>query len=120
MAVPLALATRSYPQYFPNIVAAFGGDTLWAFTAFIGFAILFPAWSMGRVAVAALLLSYADEVSQLYHAIWIDRIRATWAGALLLGTGFRWSDLICYTAGVMLGVVFEVALCKILARKASD
>ena len=33
------------------------------------------------------------EESQLYHASWIDSIRGTTLGALVLGHGFLWSDL---------------------------
>jgi hypothetical protein len=56
----------------------------------------------------------------LCHAVGINRVRATWAGALPLGTGFRCSDLACYTVGVILGVVFGITFCKMLARKLSD
>ena len=51
----------------------------------------------------ALSFSYLIEVSQLYHAPWIDSIRATTLGGLVLGFGFLWSDIACYTVGVTLG-----------------
>jgi hypothetical protein len=47
------------------------------------------------------------EVSQLYHAPWIDSIRGTTLGALVLGHGFVWSDLACYAVGVGLGILIE-------------
>ena len=46
-------------------------------------------------------------MSQLYHAPWIDAIRDTLPGALVLGYGFLWSDLACYAAGVALGAGVE-------------
>ena len=49
---------------------------------------------------------------------WIDQLRRSWLGALILGFGFLWSDIVCYTVGVIVGSVFEIALRKILARKA--
>ena len=47
-------------------------------------------------------------MSQLYHAPWIDSIRHTTLGGLILGYGFLWSDLACYAVGVGLGVVIEI------------
>ena len=61
----------------------------------------------GRVAVLALVVSLLVELSQLYHAPWIDSVRQTTIGGLILGFGFLWSDLVCYAAGVGLGVALE-------------
>ena len=47
------------------------------------------------------------EISQLYHAPWIDSIRATTLGGLILGFGFLWSDLICYTVGIVIGAIID-------------
>jgi Protein of unknown function (DUF2809) len=112
--VLLALATRRYAAFLPEFIATYAGDTLWAVMAFLVFGFVFPRWSTARVAAAALLLSYADEVSQLYHAPWIDSVRGTWLGGLVLGFGFLWSDILCYTIGVMLGAVAEVVFYKSL------
>ena len=56
----------------------------------------------------ALAFSVAVELSQLYHAPWIDSIRHTTIGGLILGFGFLWSDLACYALGVVLGVLVDV------------
>ena len=58
--------------------------------------------------MAALIFSYSIEISQLYQAPWINAVRNTKIGALALGHGFLWSDLICYTVGIALGVLLEV------------
>jgi len=55
----------------------------------------------------AMAFSVAIELSQLYHAPWIDSIRHTTLGGLILGFGFVWSDLICYAVGVGLGLAIE-------------
>ena len=62
------------------------------------------------VALLALTFAWGIEFSQIYHAPWIDDIRATTLGALLLGAGFLWSDLVCYAVGVAIGVVGERCL----------
>jgi hypothetical protein len=110
--VPLGLASRRYVTLLPELFALYAGDTLWALTAFLGFGFIFRRWSSLRVAAVALVFSYAVEISQLYDAPWIDNIRRTWLGGLVLGYGFLWSDILCYTAGVMLGAAVEVLLRK--------
>lgn len=57
--------------------------------------------------VLALVFSYLIEISQLYHAPWIDAIRATALGGLVLGFCFLWSDILCYTVGVLLGIIVD-------------
>ena len=54
-----------------------------------------------------MAFSVAIELSQLYHAPWIDSIRQTTLGGLILGFGFLWSDLACYAAGVGVGIILE-------------
>jgi hypothetical protein len=69
--------------------------------------LLAARWSSFRVALATLMVAYAIEGSQLYHAPWIDAIRDTRFGGLVLGYGFLWSDIICYTVGVALSLGLE-------------
>ena len=56
--------------------------------------------------------SNTDEFSQLYRAPWIDAVRATRLGALVLGQGFLWSDLWCYAAGVTLAAGIDWILAR--------
>lgn len=106
----LGLGSRRFGRALPGFVAAYAGDTLWALVAFLGLGLVLPRASTGRVALLALASSLAIELSQLYHAPWIDAIRRTTPGALVLGFGFLWSDLACYAAGVGLGCLIERAL----------
>ncbi len=57
-----------------------------------------------------MAFAVAIEISQLYHDPWIDAIRQTTLGGLILGFGFLWSDLACYAVGVGLGVMIEIGL----------
>ena len=103
------LASRSgLADYLPGFVAAYAGDTLWALMVFLFLGIVFSGWRIGVVAVAAIAISFSVEFSQLYQSDWLNRIRETRAGALLLGSGFLWSDLLCYMTGVLMGVAGEV------------
>lgn len=107
LAAVLGVGSRRFASELSAFVAAYAGDTLWALTAYLAISAGLPDWPLARRAAAALLLSLAVEVSQLYHAPWIDAIRRTTLGALLLGSGFLWSDLACYAAGVALGAAVE-------------
>jgi hypothetical protein len=108
LAAILGIASRHYAHALPEFIAAYAGDTLWALAAFLGFGLIFPRASTRTVALLAMAFSIAIELSQLYHAPWIDSIRHTTLGGLVLGFGFLWSDLACYAAGVGLGVTIEM------------
>lgn len=115
LVVALGLAARRYAAVLPVFLAEYAGDTLWALMVFVGIGFLAPRWSSFRVAVVALVVSYSVEVSQLYHAPWIDALRDTRIGGQVLGFGFLWSDIACYTVGVALGITLET-----LARKTHE
>ncbi|PEJ39686.1 ribosomal maturation YjgA family protein [Bacillus pseudomycoides] len=110
--VILGLASRKFAYALPNLLNAYLGDALWAFMIFIGFGFLFHKMKIKKIAFLSLLFCYGIEISQLYHADWIDNIRATTLGGLVLGYGFLWSDLLAYTIGVGTGM-----LCELMFRK---
>ena len=103
----LGIGSRRYAHALPWFIAAYAGDTLWALAAFLGIGLVLPRQSTGTIAALAMALSLAIELSQLYHAPWIDSIRQTTLGGLILGFGFLWSDLACYAVGVGLGAAIE-------------
>jgi hypothetical protein len=109
--IVVGLATRRYPDAFPGFVSRFGGDALWAAMVFV----LLASWrrmaATHRLALGALAIAWAVELSQLYKAPWIDAVRATRGGALVLGQGFLWSDLVSYAVGVALMAALDAALC---------
>lgn len=52
-------------------------------------------------AFLAIGICVAVELSQLYHVPWLDAIRATTPGHLVLGSGFDARDLVAYAVGVL-------------------
>ncbi|ADK05391.1 TPA: DUF2809 domain-containing protein [Bacillus anthracis] len=106
----LGLSSRKFAFALPELLNDYLGDALWALMIFIGFGFLFPKIEMKKLAFISLMFCYGIEVSQLYHAEWIDSIRATTLGGLVLGYGFLWSDLVAYTIGVGVGFLFEFIL----------
>lgn len=61
-----------------------------------------PAASSIKIALVSVAISYADELSQIYQAPWINQIRATTLGHLVLGSHFSWLDMLSYTIGIVL------------------
>ena len=104
----LGLASRKYSDCLPAFLTECAGDTLWAMMVYWGVCFLFPAFSRLKHVIIALAFSYCIEVSQLYHADWINAIRDTTLGALVLGFGFLWSDMVCYTVGVSLAWAMDI------------
>lgn len=118
--IVLGLASRRYAAALPEFVADYAGDTLWATMVFFLLALAFPKNRTALLALAALAIAFAVEFSQLYHAPWLDAIRSTHLGALALGNGFLWSDLICYVIGVSIGAAADWVRHRKMADRASD
>lgn len=103
----LGLASRSYGELLPAWLAAYSGDVLWGLMVFLIVGFLMPKQEIHFTALTAFAFSALVELSQLYHAPWIDAIRSNRLGGLLLGYGFLWSDIACYAFGITMGVLFE-------------
>ncbi|HDR7188403.1 TPA: DUF2809 domain-containing protein, partial [Bacillus thuringiensis] len=108
----LGLSSRKFAFALPHLLNDYLGDALWALMIFTGFGFLFPKTETKKLAFISLMFCYGIEASQLYHAEWIDSIRATTLGGLVLGYGFLWSDVVAYTIGVGVGI-----LCEVIFRK---
>jgi len=108
---------RSPSCPFPLFITKYGGVALWALLIFLLIGLLRPQLPLQKRAVIALGISWGVEFSQLYHAPWIDEIRATRAGALILGSIFNWPDLIAYAVGILGGAVGEAVLPGGVRRK---
>jgi hypothetical protein len=113
--VLLGLGSRRFGDALPEFMARYAGDALWATMVMWVYALLWPTASTARLAISALTTAFVVEFTQSFHAPWIDAIRATQPGALVLGQGFLRSDLVCYGVGVAIGVAVDVVV-----RRASD
>ncbi|MEG1255394.1 DUF2809 domain-containing protein [Clostridium sp.] len=91
----------------PIFISTYLGDVLWALMVFLVIAFIFNKKSTIFIAVCSIVFSYGIELSQLYHSPWIDNIRSTILGGLVLGFGFLWSDILCYTVGILMGMILD-------------
>lgn len=108
--IGLGLASRKFMFIFPEIIAPYIGDALWAAMVYFGFRFLFTNASLIKCLVLAFTFSFSIEFSQLYQADWINQIRATILGSLILGHGFLFQDLISYTIGIFLSYRLDLFL----------
>ncbi|MBB6697045.1 DUF2809 domain-containing protein [Clostridium algidicarnis] len=105
--VLLGIGSRKFGYILPRFVASYVGDTLWGLMIFLIIGFLFNYLDTNMVAISSLIFCFFIEFTQLYHSVFIDSIRSTVIGGLILGFGFLWSDLICYIIGIIIGVLIE-------------
>ncbi|MCC3160250.1 DUF2809 domain-containing protein [Hymenobacter sp. 15J16-1T3B] len=107
LTVLLGLASRRFQAGLPSWVGLYAGDGLWALLVFGLVGLGWPRGPLRRRAGLAAAWALATELSQLWQAPWLQALRATRLGALVLGRGFLWSDLGCYAAGILLGCALD-------------
>ncbi len=108
--IALGLASRQFSTQWGRWVVTYAGDVLWATMVVMGLAWLLPRLSTKQVGILALTLCFVVEWGQLLQVPWLNDLRRTVVGGLILGRGFLLSDLACYTVGVGLGLVLKVVL----------
>jgi hypothetical protein len=108
--IALGLASRKFPSLFPAIFGKYPGDALWALMVFVGLAFIKPRASTAYLSALAFAISCAVEFSQLYQAPWLNEIRGTTIGHLVLGSTFSWFDIVAYAAGVLVGSLIDAVL----------
>lgn len=98
----LGLLSRKY-----SIVPLWVGDVLWATMIYFILRFFYVQSTIRNIAVVSIIICYAIEFSQLYKAEWINNLRHTFFGRMVLGETFLWGDLVSYTAGILIGVVID-------------
>ena len=116
--IALGLLSRRHP--LPGVLAEHAGDGLWTVAAFCLCALVAPAASSRRLAMAAFVLSAAVEAAQLLDWPWLRAVRSTTAGALLLGQGAKAADLVAYAAGALLACVGDATFRRAAARRSTS
>jgi hypothetical protein len=92
------------------VVPLFVGDILWGLAVFLLMRFIFIKQSLSFTITISIIYSYATEFSQLYNAPWIDNMRQTFFGKVMLGETFFVGDIASYTIGIGLGVLVELSL----------
>ncbi len=113
--IALGLASRYFTQYLPDVVNLGLGDALYALMMYWMVGFLFPHVSILRITLLSLNICFLIETSQLIQSDWLISLRKTRVGALVLGSGFLWSDWLAYSFGVAFG--FGLEKWEIVAQK---
>ena len=116
LVIALGLASRRYPGLFPAFLGKYPGDVLWALMVFLGCAGCWPRAATSRVAGLAFAASCLVEFSQLYRVPWLNALRATTPGHLVLGSTFAWPDIAAYAVGVLAGALIDASLLGVSSR----
>ncbi|WP_299414768.1 DUF2809 domain-containing protein [Acaryochloris sp. IP29b_bin.148] len=101
--VPLGLTFKFYQgpgQSWLN--DTFGGVPYEIFFVLLA-AYIWPSVSPGRIAISVCLTTCGLEFLQLWQPAWLQAIRATLLGRLVLGNTFSWEDFPYYFVGSGLG-----------------
>lgn len=111
------LLVRSRHAVSPSFLTTYFPDAAWTMAVYCGFGLLFCRDARLHFPLA-LGVSFLVELSQLWHTPFLEALRSTTLGGLVLGYGFLWSDLVCYAVGALLCAAAEtVVRRKKLAKK---
>ena len=110
----LGLGFRAYRGPLQNVVNHYGPASV-CYAVFFILLIFFlfprPA-AILPIAIGVLVWTCLVEFSQLWHPPWLESIRATVAGRLLLGNSFSWWDFPAYPLGCFVGW----SLCRLVVN----
>lgn len=114
--IPLGLATRWQPQYFPPLIDEYGGDVFAASCIFFGCRFLYVKQVLWKIATVSYAVCILIEIQQLYQAPWAVKFRNIAIVGIFLGHGFLWSDIICYAAGTLIGFLIAASIEKVFIK----
>ena len=100
---PLGFGTKLYEGPGSEWVNHSLGGVLYVIFWCLVCSIIWPAVRAGKIACMVFLVTCFLEVAQLWHPVFLEKIRDTFLGAALLGNSFTWLDFPHYAAGGIIG-----------------
>jgi Protein of unknown function (DUF2809) len=88
------------------------GDAIWAGMIYFGFRFLLPLNTIKSAVISALIFCYFIEITQFNQSQWLNNLRHTTLGGLILGFDFLWSDILMYTLGIIAAALLDNWLIK--------
>lgn len=82
-----------------SVFPLFIGDILYAVMIYFGLRFSLVHWELKTIFFLSISICFLIEISQLCQFDWLLVLRKTTFGKYVLGQGFLWLDLICYTFG---------------------
>ncbi|HEY9000009.1 MAG TPA: DUF2809 domain-containing protein [Mucilaginibacter sp.] len=87
-------------------IRPYGGDFLVVILLYC-FIKSFMDASVTKTAIGVLVFAYAVELSQYFHLVKLLSLQHSRIALLILGNSFSFSDLLCYTLGILLVLIIE-------------
>lgn len=120
LTVALGLLLQRTRGALPAALADKLGDALWAAMMYWWVSAALPGASVRARALTALGIAWAVEASQALRPPWLDAVRATRLGHLVLGSDFDARDLVAYAAGVAVPALGELGVRRWWTRRGSS
>jgi hypothetical protein len=103
--IAVGLTVHLGGSFLPPIFRDLLGDALWAMMIVWWMGVAAPQLPLRSRGLAALAVCVAVELSQRHHTPWLDALRRTLPGHLVLGSGYDPRDFPAYAVGVVVAVV---------------
>ncbi|RKY81352.1 DUF2809 domain-containing protein [candidate division KSB1 bacterium] len=113
--VPLGFYSKFYSGPFARYVNIYLGGVFYVIFWALLVALIFPRFRVVYNVISVFSITCALEFLQLWHPLFLGKIRSVFIGRALIGTTFSFLDIVHYTAGSFIVYVF---LCR-LQRKHS-
>jgi Protein of unknown function (DUF2809) len=114
--VPLGYIVR-FSHILPEYIHDVGGSIAYEIFWILLWLSIQPLANRRLTAIWVCLGTCAIEFLQLYQPSWLQAVRATLPGRLVLGTTFAWSDFPAYAIGSYLGWLWVSLLDRLGRRK---
>jgi hypothetical protein len=103
----VGLVWRFVPMGMPPPLYKYGGSVLWAAMIYWLAALVAPRTRPARLTFAAAVIATAVELFKLVHTPGLDAFRQTFAGKVVLGRFFYWSDFVAYYLAILAATVMD-------------
>ncbi len=111
MTLFIGLMSRRY-TVGGDFIHDYVGDAIWAGMIYLGFRFLLPLNTVKSAVISALVFCYFIEITQFNQSDWLNNLRHTTLGGLILGFDFLWSDILMYTIGISATALLDNWLIK--------
>ena len=108
--VAAGLAVRFARIGLPAVLVKYGGSALWALMVYWACSSLLPRLSFQWAGLLAGTVATGVELFKLIHTPWLDALRLTLPGILLLGRIFSWWDILAYWAAIGVGALVDARI----------
>ncbi len=106
--IPLGLFSKKYIGIGQELVHNYAGDILIEIFLCVLLFIILPKRlrQISRIILSVFIISIIIEFSQLLQTDFLNYLRQSFFGNLILGTTFSWLDFPCYLLGCFLGGIW--------------